>query len=362
MTLSLSDLGWTTEREAEFQSVAGGDLVPGRICRQQSGRTYAWTEAGEVEAVLSGRLENIAASAAELPAIGDWVALLPLPGEEKAVVQVLLTRTTCFSRKSAGGRTTEQVIAANIDTLFLVSGLDDELNIRRIERYLLLARESGAEPVVVLNKSDLRGDAEEIAGKVRAIAPALDFILTSASDGSGMERLAPHLGPGRTVALLGSSGVGKSSLINRLAGGEVARTGEVREKDSRGRHVTSHREMVFLPSGVILIDTPGMREVAIWVSEEGIAAAYPEIDELSERCKFRDCAHETEPGCAVLDAVESGDLNAARLESYHRLRKEFLDLQTRQGEQERKNVKRRWKPISKSLKKYYDRREKPRGH
>lgn len=346
---SLQSLGWTSSREDEFREVAPEGCVPGRIGRHVSGRFYAWTSEGEVEADRPGRLGRRAEEGGGLPAVGDWVVLRLLEGERKGVIEMVLPRTSSFSRKSAGRTTREQVVAANVDTLFLVTGLDGDFNVRRIERYLTLGWESGAEPVVILNKSDLCDDVPERVEEVRAVSPGVEVVPLSAADGSGFDDLAPWLRPGRTVALLGSSGVGKSSIINRLVGEDVARTAEVREDDSRGRHTTTHREMVLLPSGAILIDSPGMREIQLWGSGEGLSAAFDDVESLAEECRFHDCAHESEPGCAVRGAVESGALAPDRLESYLRLRREFRHLREKQDEGARRNTKGRWKSISKEI-------------
>ncbi|MFH1279064.1 MAG: ribosome small subunit-dependent GTPase A [Candidatus Eisenbacteria bacterium] len=356
---SLIDLGWNEAREREFREAAPEGCVPGRICRHVSGRFYAWTGGGkEVEAERPGRLGHRAGPGAGLPAVGDWVVLRLLEGEPKGTIESILSRTSVFSRKSAGRTTREQLVAANVDTLFLVTGLDGDFNVRRIERYLTLGWESGAEPVVILNKADLRGDAEECADSVRAIAPNGAVIAVSALDGRGFDDLGPWLGPGRTVALLGSSGAGKSSIINRLAGEDVARTAEVREADSRGRHTTTHREMIVLPSGAILVDSPGMREIQLWGSEKGLASAFGDVESLAGECRFRDCAHGSEPGCAVRAAVASGGLSEARLDSYLRLRRELGHLRERRDEKIHRNTKGRWKAIHKEWRRF----KKNRGH
>ncbi len=265
------------------------------------------------------------------------MALEPFDGN-RGLIHAVLERRTAFIRKTAGELTEAQVVAANVDTVFLVTGLDGDFNLRRIERYLTAAWESGASPVIVLNKSDLRDDLAEVAEAVEAIALGTPVAVVSARDGANLDSLRRHLRPGKTAALLGSSGVGKSSLINRLLGEELLPTGPVREDDSRGRHVTSRRELIALPRGALLIDTPGMRELQLWADGGSLAHAFDDVESMAARCRFADCRHEREPGCAVREALASGALDLARFESYLKQRRELRHLALKQDSRARRQA------------------------
>jgi len=254
-------------------------------------------------------------------------------------------------RRAAGERTLPQVLAANVDTVFLVMGLDADFNPRRLERALVLAWESGAEPVVLLNKADLEPEAEARRAEVERLAAAVPVLVTAAKQGRGLEALERWLLPGRTVALLGSSGVGKSTIVNRLLGREKQKTQEVREADRRGRHTTSHRELVPLPGGALLVDTPGLREVQLWSEGPGLQAAFLDLQEIAAGCRFSDCGHDSEPGCAVRAAVAEGRLEAARLDSFLKLQAELRALEVREDPLKRREERGRWKAVHKSLRK-----------
>jgi ribosome biogenesis GTPase len=272
-----------------------------------------------------------------------------------ALIQRVLERRSKFSRKEAGQRSAEQIIAANVDTVFLVQSLNRNFNPRRLERYLALLWESGAEPVVVLSKADLCPDPEELVAAAAEAAPGVAVHVTSAVSPDGLEPLAPYLRPGRTVALVGSSGVGKSTIVNRLAGRELLRVREIRE-DDRGVHTTTARHLVLLPGGGMLLDTPGMRTVLLWEGEEGLGRAFEDVEGFAARCRFRDCTHDSEPGCAVRGAVEEGTLDPARLRSYTKLQKEAryqarkTDVRLRLAEQ------RRWRRIMMEARRRPDKR------
>ncbi len=343
--MTLEDLGWTDFFAAAFAPYAEEGLVPARVIAQR-GLNRVSTGEAEHFADLSGRLRHELQGPGGVvghPAVGDWVALRPPAGAGHAQVHAVLPRKSRFSRKIAGHRTEEQVVAANVDTLFLVSGLDGDFNPRRIERYLTAAWDSGAQPVVILNKVDRCPDVDRCLLEAQAVAAGVPVHRVSAKMGEGVDALRAYLRRGETVSLLGSSGVGKSTLINRLLGREAQRTSGVREHDDRGRHTTTHRELLVLPEGGLLIDTPGMREVQLWEGDQGIESVFADIEELAEGCRFSDCRHEGEPGCAVQEALENGALAPERLESYRKLQKELHAIQVRQDQlatiREKKKIK-----------------------
>jgi ribosome biogenesis GTPase len=288
--------------------------------------------------------------------VGDWVVLERAENEGSATVALVLPRQTCMSRQGAGRSTHRQLIAANLDTVFIVMGMDGDFNLRRLERLLVVAWDSGASPVVVLNKSDLSDEAGSIQAAGEAVAAGAPVVGLSALEGAGVEALDPYLAPGKTVALIGSSGVGKSTLINQLAGAAVALTGAVRERDDRGQHTTTHRELLRLPCGSLLIDNPGIREVAAYDAEAGLARAFSDIEDLAAGCRFSDCTHTQEPGCAVLAAVEAGELDASRFENHRQLGKEMASQRARSDAQTKQNTKKRWKEIHKAMRKHPKRR------
>jgi ribosome biogenesis GTPase / thiamine phosphate phosphatase len=267
------------------------------------------------------------------------------------MIGAVLPRKSVFSRKAAGVATEEQPVAANIDVIFIITGLDLNFNARRIERYLSLAWESGAAPVVLLNKSDLCADAEGKKQEVEAIASGVDVCLLSAFNKAEVDKLYRYITPGKTIAFLGSSGVGKSTIINSLLGGDLLKTGEVSELGSRGRHTTTFRELIILPNGGMVIDTPGMRELQVWGEREGLDHAFEDIAELSKGCRFKDCSHEAEPGCAVREAIDGGALDQKRFANFVKLKKEFAYLSDRQTMKASAIEKSRWKGISKQAKK-----------
>lgn len=321
----LAPYGWDAGWAAAFAAHAAAGYAPARVVVELRRHYYAViTASGELLAECTGKFHHEAKRDPDaFPAVGDWVAVSPSPGAEgRAQLHALLPRRSRFSRQSAGGEQSQQIIAANIDVVFLVSGLDRNYNPKRIQRFLVAAHDSGAEPVIVLNKADLHPDPEAVRAEIERLVPGVPVVVTSSHTRRGLKLLGGHAAPGRTLAFVGSSGVGKSSLINRLARDAELPTGEVREKDAKGRHTTTRRELVLAPSGALIIDTPGMRELQLWDADEAVEEAYADIAEIALRCRFTSCRHEEEPGCAVRAALEAGALPPERLASYRKLKAE----------------------------------------
>ena len=330
--MTLAELGWNGAFAASYEPwQLKTDVRPGRVAIEFNQIFRVYVEEGEVDAVTAGRLKHRASSRAELPAVGDWVAVRQRP-EDGAVIVGVLPRRTAFTRRAAGEPTGEQVVAANVDVVFVVMGLDRDYNPRRLERYLLMARESGAAPVILLTKPDLSPDLSAHIRDVTTLAGDIVVHVVNPKRGEGVEQLHAHLAAGRTAALLGSSGVGKSTIINRLVGVDVQRTREVRPSDSRGRHTTTHRELVMLPGGGLIIDTPGMRELQLWDAADAVRETFDDIDALAAGCHFTNCRHRDEPRCAVKAAVAEGTLPAERLDSYVKLQDELATLARQQEE------------------------------
>ncbi len=350
---SLTTLGWEPFFSRSFDQLTEPDLVPARITADHGEAYTALCTHGEVEARVTGRLRHAAVSRADWPAVGDWVAVTLYNEGAQALVHDVLPRKSKFSRQAAGDRTAEQIVAANVDTLFLVTALNQDFNLRRIERYLVLAWESGASPVVVLTKADLCPDWPARLVEVEAVALGAPVLAVSVRDGQGLAEVAAYLQPGRTVALLGSSGVGKSSLINHWMGEERQAVREVRADDDRGRHTTTHRELFVLSNGSLVIDTPGMRELQLWEAEEGVEAAFEDVRALSEACRFKDCGHGSEPGCAVRAALETGELSPERWRSYDKVRREAAYQARKEDVHEQLKEKERWKSIHKLQRQLY---------
>jgi ribosome biogenesis GTPase len=349
----LQSLGATPTVFSAFQPHDAHGLILARVAISQRDQYRLYSDSGELDGEPSGALWHRTPDRVSMPVVGDWVAARVV-GPGQAIVEAVLPRSTLFSRRAAGRREDQQPIAANIDLVFLVCGLDGDFNLRRIERYLALTAESGAAPVIVLNKSDVCDDLAGHIEETASIAGAAPIVTCSARDSAGLEALEAFAGPGRTVALLGSSGVGKSTIVNRLLGEERFRTNEVRESDSRGRHTTTHRELVPLPHGGALIDTPGMRELQLWVSQESVGAAFEEISDLAGSCRFRDCAHSGEQGCAVEAAYARGEITSARLESYRKLLAEARHHEVMTDKFAALEQKRKWKNLHKAVKRHYN--------
>lgn len=295
-------------------------LTPCRVVLQEKSQYRLLSSRGEQAAVVSGKYQYEANSPADYPAVGDYV-MADLNDGNMAVIHHLLPRYSVFLRKAAGSARQEQVVAANVDTLFLCMSLNNDFNLRRLERYLSVAWDSGSKPVVVLTKADLCQDVPVKLAEVESVAFGADVLVTTAMQANGYEKVLPYIDPGQTVAFLGSSGVGKSTLINRLLGEEALATGGLRN-DDKGRHTTTHRELLFLPGGGMVIDTPGMRELGMWDSAGGVEQTFRDIEELARQCRFSNCTHRSEPGCAIQAALRSGELTAERLASYQKLMQE----------------------------------------
>ena len=351
MALDLAALGWNARLDEAFAPLAADGLVPARVALEHTHIYRVFAAPGEWLARVSGRLRHHAAQRVDFPAVGDWVAVEPPATGGDARIHSVLPRSSRFSRRAAGDPTEEQIVAANIDTVFLVSGLDGDFNPRRIERYLTVAWESGATPVIVLNKADLADDPEAIALEVRVAMPGVDVHAVSCRDAPTLDPLRDYLGFGKTGALLGSSGVGKSSIVNQLIGQELLRTRDVRAADSRGRHTSTARQLVLLPGHGVLIDTPGMRELQLWDTAESLAGTFAEIEARAADCRFRDCQHRSEPGCAVRAAVDAGAIAVDRLESYYKLTAEQAHQDRRKDERGLIEEKRRGRIGAKSLRK-----------
>jgi ribosome biogenesis GTPase / thiamine phosphate phosphatase len=332
----LSSLGFGPSFE---EQLIGGDEVPARIAAEHRQGYTVWCTTGGGFARLSGRLTRDLDEDAH-PGVGDWVVLraVPVPGNT-AIIDRVLARRTIFTRGAAGGEARRQVIAANVDIVFIVCGLDADYNVHRIQRYVARVRASGARPVVVLNKTDACADTPDRVAEVQRATPGVQVLTTSARLRRGLDHLQAQLGPGITAALVGSSGAGKSTLINALLGEERLRTGELRASDGRGRHTTSERQMLESAACGLLIDTPGMRELALF-DDEGIGELFSEIEELALRCRFRDCSHQSEPGCAVLRAVEDGYLPADPLAHYLEMTAEARAFELRHDERLRRRSER----------------------
>ena len=348
--MELTELGWKDffQQQIREQEIT---MLPARVYRQDLGRYHLFSPQGDLTGILPGRLLQQASSRAQLPTVGDWVLTTPADeaDESSVVIERTLSRISKFSRKEAGDRVEEQVVAANIDTVFIVCGLDDNFNINRLERYLFLARSCGADPAIVLNKADLCPDVVEKIQDLELVARGTPTHIVSAQTGEGMDELLAYIGPGQTVALLGSSGVGKSTIINALLGYARFDTGEVREDDSKGRHTTTFREMCRLASGGLIIDTPGMREIQIWTDESSLSMSFSDVEDCATLCRFNDCKHDSEPGCAVQAAISAGELDPARLESFRKFERELTHLAEKQDASTRAEKKKERKKFARSI-------------
>jgi len=343
--MNIESLGWNKFFDESFSELNVRDFIPARVSQEHRNLYRILCDQGEVLAEISGKYRYQAIDKADFPTVGDWVAV-EFAGDDKAIIHNLILRRNKFSRKVPGTNTIEQVLVANIDKLFIVCGLDGDFNPRRIERYLTIAWDNEMKPVVVLNKTDLCQDPESSIAEAEAVAFGIPVIPVSAKIGDGIDLLREHIGQNETISLLGSSGVGKSSIINALLGKEQLKIGDVREFDKKGKHTTTHREMILLPEGGIIIDTPGMRELQLWGDEDGLEQTFEDIEELATSCRFNDCGHNGEPGCAIENAIADGSLDPKRFRSYQKLQKELRHLERRQDQKASQLEKKKWKKIT----------------
>jgi ribosome biogenesis GTPase len=347
--VTLQGLGWTDALDEAFAAWGGrGDVRPGRVAIEFNHHYRVYVEGGERDAVVAGSLKHRVTSRGELPAVGDWVVLRQQGSDDRGAIVSVLPRRSRFSRKAVGHVTDEQVVAANVDRVFIVMALDMDFSPRRVERYLLLAREGGAEPLVLLTKPDLCDDLAAHVNEVLGVASDAPVHVLNPRAGEGLEPLLEALPPGRTGALLGSSGVGKTTIINRLVGTDLRRTREVRHADSKGRHATTHRELIVLPNGGLLIDTPGMRELQLWEADAAMADTFDDVDAHATACHFTDCRHQDEPRCGVKAAVERGELAEDRYEGFLKVQSELAFLARQRDERARRENKRQSKILTRA--------------
>ncbi|MDF2674413.1 MAG: GTPase RsgA [Clostridiales bacterium] len=336
---NLNKLGWSQHFQEGFEVYSNKGYIAGRVVAAYMHMYKASTEYGELSVEISGKLRFEASAAQDYPAIGDWVVISPRPEEMAGTIHGILPRSSKFSRTASDGTGDEQIIAANIDTVFIVNSLNSNFNLRRIERYLTLAWESGASPVIILSKADLCHDAEEKYNQVEEIAFGVPIHVVSSVSKEGLEGINQYLLEGKTVVLLGSSGVGKSTLVNELTGEHIQRVQDISRIEDKGRHTTTSRELITLKSGAMLIDTPGMRELHLWEGEDGIGEVFSDIEKIAEGCHFNDCTHEDEPGCAVKHAINEGLLDNARLVNYNKMQLEIKRFERKQARAKRMGEK-----------------------
>ena len=348
--MDLTDLGWNGFFEKNFNEIKSEGIFPARVSQAQREIYWVFCKQGELKAEISGKFRFNSKAMGDFPVVGDWVAARMRPEGDAVIIESILPRASKFSRKVAWRQTDEQVLAVNIDTVFIVNGLDNDYSLRRIERYIALARESNVEPVIILNKTDVCPDINEKISEVESVSCGAPVFTISALEQKGIEKIEKYFKKGITVAMLGSSGVGKSTIINCLMGRERQKTGAVRVSDSTGMHITTSRELIILPGGGNVIDNPGLRELQMWADESNLDGTFSDIRTLAMDCRYKDCKHENEPGCAVMDAIEKGILDAGRFQSYIKLRGEISYLATRKAHKKFNEKEKTKKKINKWVK------------
>jgi ribosome biogenesis GTPase / thiamine phosphate phosphatase len=352
--MELEHFGWNDFFEENFRNYADRGYGVGRVYLENRRSFWLYTKDGEIKADISGKMIYQADSRSDFPAVGDWVVFRLQEDKSKAIIHAILPRSSKFSRKVPGSSIEEQIVATNIDTVMLVSGLDNDFNLRRIERYLVMVSASGATPVIVLNKADLCADLESRLAEVKRIAPNVPVIPISATHDEHLNALDVFINEGETVALLGSSGVGKSTIANHLLGGQRQKVQEVRMGDDRGRHTTTKRELIMLPNGGLIIDTPGMRELQLWVSEQGLENSFEDIEALTAQCFYSNCEHNGTRGCAIEQALANGGLDQERWENHNKLQKELAYITEKQdmnaAQTKKKNIKKVTRQFNKNQK------------
>jgi ribosome biogenesis GTPase / thiamine phosphate phosphatase len=357
--MNLADLGWDEFFAQSFAAFAAEGLAPARVSMQHRGAYEVYSPDGEMIAEVSGRFRHQTSRSSEFPAVGDWVVIEEVERCSKAVIHAVLPRRTKLSRSAAGDPTEEQVLGANVDSVFIVEALTESLNVRRIERFLTLARESKASAVILLTKIDLCGEVGSAVADVHRVAGDSKVHALSGLTGQGVSAVKEHLIAGRTGALLGPSGVGKSTLINFLAGQEQQDVQPVRESDQKGRHTTTRRELICLPGGGLIIDTPGLRELQLWEGGEGLSESFEDVEALARNCRFTDCEHETEPDCAVREAIQSGLLDPLRLASHRKLEREVAWFARRLDARAEAEQRRKVKRLTRSLRAHHKNQNDP---
>lgn len=342
----LKSCGWNDFFEAYFSEYAADGLTPARVSVEHRNYYELYSVYGELTAEKSGKLFYQALDTSLLPAVGDWVVIRRLENEDKALIQAVLPRKTKFSRKKAGAVTEEQIVAANVDTVFIISSLNQELNLRRIERYLTLAWDNDVKPVIILSKADLSEDIFGSLAQVQDAFPGIDVNVISAKKKAGIGELLQFFEGNKTIAVIGSSGVGKSTLINALLDWKKMEVSEISLYKDKGRHTTTHRELSLVPGGGLIIDTPGMREIQLWEGSEGLSELFEDIEQLILECKFSDCKHESEPGCAIKAAIKNGSLDEKRFKSYKKLLSEVRFFTRKQNKKAMLEEKKKWKKLT----------------